>query len=258
MSLLEGRSALVTGGARGNGAGIARGLAEHGASVVVADIDGAAAEAQASELEAQTGVRAVGHAGDVGDAADVGKIVERVVAEFGRLDVVVNNAGVLHTGHFLAITMDDWEATLRVNLTGPMLVSQAAARVMAASAGGSIINVTSIATDTAFHGTGSYCASKGGLQSLTRVMAMDLADDGIRVNTVAPGFIKTPMTEPLYTTPDAVATLETYIPQARMGLPADLVGTIVFLASDLSRYVTGTAITVDGGVTAGLASWRSS
>ncbi|MGI9657507.1 MAG: SDR family NAD(P)-dependent oxidoreductase [Gaiellaceae bacterium] len=257
MGLLAGKAALVTGGARGNGAGIGRGLAEHGADVVLADIDGDAVVSTASEIADATGRRVAGILGDVGNPADAEAMADHTVSELGRIDILVNNAGIFEPGDFLEMSLESWERVLRVNLTGSMLVAQAAARRMAKSGGGSIINVTSIGADKAFAGTTSYGASKGGLQMATRCMALDVARARIRVNAIAPGFIKTAMTEPLYTTPETVSMIEEFVPMDRMGVPADLAGTVVYLASDLAEYVTGETITVDGGVVAGFASWRS-
>ena len=257
MALLDGKAALVTGGARGNGAGIGRGLADHGADVVLADIDGDAASRTATEIADATDRQVSSIAGDVGDPDDAEAMVDHTVSKLGGIDILVNNAGILETADFLELSLESWERVLRVNLTGSMLVAQAAARRMGDTNGGSIINVTSIGAEAAFAGTTSYGASKGGLQMMTRTMALDLARVGIRVNALAPGFIKTSMTEPLYTSEKAVAVIEEFVPLERMGVPADLAGTVVYLASDLAEYVTGETITVDGGVVAGYASWRS-
>lgn len=258
MALLEGRVALVTGGARGNGAGIAHGLAEHGADVALADIDGEGASQTAAAISQATGQRAIGLETDLVDATQVEGMVTQTVAELGSVDILVNNAGIFEPAHFMKMTFESWDRTLRVNLTGSMLACQVAAKRMIDAGSGAIINVTSIAAEEAFHGSAAYCASKGGLQMLTRVLALDLAPMGIRVNAIAPGFVKTPMTESLYTSPEAVEYVETLVPQARMGLPADLAGTVVYLASDLSSWVTGSTVVVDGGTTAGVAGWKSS
>ena len=257
MALLEGKAALVTGGARGNGAGIGLGLAEHGANIVLSDVDGEAVASMADEIAQATGRSVSGILGDVTKPDDVAAMVDHTVSELGSIDILVNNAGILEAIDFLEMSLESWERVIGINLTGAMLVAQAAGRKMADSGGGSIINVTSIGAEEAFAGAASYGASKGGLQMMTRAMALDVASAGIRVNAIAPGFIKTAMTEPLYTTPEAVAHIEEFVPLDRMGVPADLAGTVVYLASDLSSYVTGETITVDGGAVAGFASWRS-
>ncbi|MEZ5099091.1 MAG: SDR family oxidoreductase [Thermoleophilia bacterium] len=255
MGLLDGKVALVTGAARGNGEGIARGLAQHGADVALVDVDGDGAIAAAAAIAADTGRRAIGFAGDVGDPDAAEAMVARTADELGGIHVLVNNAGVLLPEHSLKLTLESWERTLRVNLTGPMLVSVAAARRMAGDGGGAIVNVTSIAAEEGFPGSAAYCASKGGLQMLTRVLAIDLAEHGVRVNAIAPGIIRTPMTEPLYRSEEALARVLAPIPLARQGEPADLVGAAVYLASDLAAWVTGETIRVDGGHTAGFHGW---
>ena len=257
MGLLDGSKALVTGGARGNGAGIGRGLADNGADVVLSDIDGEAVASAAEEIAQATGRQVSGIAGDVGDPGDAQAMVDETVSRLGGVNVLVNNAGILLGGDFLEVTLEDWNKVLQVNLTGSMLVAQAAARHMAENGGGAITNVTSIGAEMAFPGAASYGASKGGLQMMTRTMALDLARVGVRVNAIAPGFIHTAMTEPLYTTDEAVANIVQHVPLDRMGMPADLAGTVVYLSSDLAEYVTGETITIDGGVRAGLAAWRS-
>ena len=257
MALLAGRVALITGGARGNGAGIAHGLADHGADVALADADGDGASQTAAAIAEATGQRAIGLEADVVDPAQVEAMVAQTVAEFGGVDILVNNAGIFEAAHFMKMTLESWDRTLRVNLTGSMLACQAVSKRMIETDGGAIINVTSIAADEAFHGSAAYCASKGALQMLTRVLALDLAPMGIRVNAIAPGFVKTSMTEALYSTQEAVEHIETLVPQARMGLPADLAGSVVYLASELSNWVTGATVVVDGGTTAGLMTRKS-
>ena len=256
MGLLDGKVALVTGAARGNGADIARGLAEHGARVALVDLDAAGAQATAASIAAETGARALGLGGDVGDPDAARTMVAQTLDELDGLDVLVNNAGILDAAHFLRMTLEQWERTIRVNLTGSMLVSQAAARVMREQGGGSIVHISSVAATKAFAGSAAYCATKGGLDALTRAMAIDLAPFSIRVNSIAPGMIDTAMTEALKQNESLKDTIEAATPAGRFGVPRDLAGTIVYLASDLSDFVTGTAITIDGGLTAGFAGWK--
>jgi len=257
MGLLDGSKALVTGGARGNGAGIGRGLAENGADVVLSDIDGEVVASAAEEIAQGTGRQVTGIEGDVGNPCEAQGMVDETISQLGGLNILVNNAGIFLAADFLEVTLADWQKVLQINLTGSMLVAQAAARHMAKNSGGAITNVTSIGAEMAFPGASSYGASKGGLQMMTRTMAIDLARVGVRVNAIAPGFIRTAMTEPLYTTNEAVANIVQHVPLDRMGLPSDLAGTVVYLSSDLAEYVTGETITIDGGVRAGLAAWRS-
>ena len=257
MGLLDQKVALVTGAARGNGADIARGLAEHGAAVALVDIDADGAHATAAAIADETGVKAIGIEGDVGDPDDAQAMVDSTVEELGGVEIVVNNAGILAAAHFLKITIEDWERSLRVNLTGAMLVSQAAARVMRKSGGGSIILLSSTAGEMAFPGSAAYCSTKGGMNALTRVMALDLAPFEIRVNAIAPGMIETNMTSALSANKQLRKIIEMMTPAGRMGLPRDLAGTAVFLGSDLSEFMTGTVLTVDGGLTAGYSGWKS-
>lgn len=256
MGLLDGKVALVTGAARGNGADIARGLAESGAAVSLVDLDADGVVATAAAIATETGAQTIGLAGDVGDADSAGAMVADTVERLGGLQVLVNNAGILDAAHFLKMTIEQWERTLRVNLTGSMLVGQAAARAMRSGGGGSIVQISSVAGQKAFPGSAAYCATKGGLNALTRAMALDLAPFSIRVNSIAPGMIDTAMTGALKANEPLRDTIESATPAGRFGLPRDLAGTAVYLASDLSDFVTGTVITVDGGLSAGFAGWK--
>lgn len=257
MGLLDQKVALVTGAARGNGADIARGLAEHGAAVALVDLDADGASATAASIAEDTGAPTAGIEGDVGDPDAAATMVAQTVENLGGLDIVVNNAGILAAAHFLKITMDEWERSLRVNLTGAMLVSQAAARVMRKSGGGSIVLISSTAASVAFPGSAAYCATKGGMNAMTRVMALDLAPFSIRVNAIAPGMIDTDMTSALKANKQLRKIIETMTPAGRLGLPRDLAGTAVFLASDLSDFMTGAVLTLDGGLTAGYSGWKA-
>ena len=256
MGLLDGKVALVTGAARGNGADIARGLAEHGASVALVDLDAAGAQATAAKIADETGAQTTGLGGDVGDREAAEGMVAETVTQLDGLDVLVNNAGILDAAHFLKMTLEQWERTIRVNLTGSMLVGQAAARVMRKGGNGSIVQISSVAATNAFAGSAAYCATKGGLDALTRAMALDLAPFSIRVNSIAPGMIDTAMTGALKANKPLKETIEAATPIGRFGVPRDLAGTVVYLASDLSEFVTGAAITIDGGLTAGFAGWK--
>ncbi len=256
MGLLDETVALVTGAARGNGADIARGLAEHGAAVALVDLDGEGASKTASSIAEDTGARTVGLAGDVSDPEAAEAMVADTVEGLGGLHTLVNNAGILDAAHFLKMTAEQWDRTMRVNVTGSVLVGQAAARVMRAGGGGSIVHVSSVAAEQAFPGSTAYCASKGALNALTRAMALDLAPFSIRVNAIAPGMIDTAMTAPLKANEPVHDAIVAATPAGRIGLPRDLAGTIVYLASDLSEFVTGTVTTIDGGLTAGFSGWK--
>ena len=250
MARLEGKVALVAGAGGGIGGAGAAGLASEGASVVSADIDAAAAEAVAARIRAGGG-RATSTALDVRDREAVDAVVAITVRAFGRLDVLLDCAGVSHGGTFLDLEHGEWERVIAVNLTGMFHLGQAAARQMVRQGGGgSIINVTSQLAEVARPERAAYVASKGGGRSLTHAMALDLAEYGIRVNAIAPGPTLTGLTRASYADPERRRTTIAQIPLGRLGDPQDLVGAILFLASDESRWVTGSSVTVDGGYNA--------
>lgn len=247
MGRVEGKAALVTGAGGGIGGAGAEGLAREGASVFCTDIDGAAAEATAGRIRAAGG-RAAAQALDVRDRAAVDATIDAVVREFGRLDILVECAGISHRKNFLDLDLETWDRIIAVNLTGMFHLGQAAARQMARQGGGgSIINVTSQLAEVARPERAAYVASKGGARSLTHAMAVDLAAHGIRVNAIAPGPALTGLTRASYSDPEARRATEALIPLGRLGQPDDLVGAVLFLASDESRWATGSTVTVDGG-----------
>jgi NAD(P)-dependent dehydrogenase (short-subunit alcohol dehydrogenase family) len=253
MGALDGKVAIVTGGARGIGLAIARRYVAEGAKVVIGDID-QAGEAEARALGA--GCRFV--ATDVGNAADADKLVAQATTAFGKLDVLVNNAGIIHAADFLDLKEQDFDRVLRVNLKGAFLVGQAAARQMVAqvkggpdigNAGraGAIINMSSINATVAIPNQAPYCVSKGGLSQLTKVMALSLAPHGIRVNAIGPGSIMTPMMATIATDREAKRRVLSRTPLGRIGDADEVASVAVFLASDAASYVTGEIIYVDGG-----------
>jgi glucose 1-dehydrogenase len=250
MARLEGKVALVAGAGGGIGGAGSEGLAREGASVVCADIDGAAAEAVAARIRAG-GDRATSTALDVRDRGAVDAAVATTVRAFGRLDVLLDCAGVSHGGTFLDLEHAEWERVIAVNLTGMFHLGQAAARQMVRQGGdGTIINVTSQLAEVARPERAAYVASKGGGRSLTHAMALDLAAHGIRVNAIAPGPTLTGLTRASYADPDRRRATIAQIPLGRLGDPQDLIGAILFLASDESRWMTGSTVTVDGGYNA--------
>ncbi len=247
MGRVTGKVALVVGAGGGFGGAGAEGLAREGAAVFCTDSDGAAAEATAARIRAAGG-RAVASGLDVRDRAAVDAAVAAVVREFGRLDIVLESAGIAHRLDFLDLDVETWDRVIAVNLTGMFHVGQAAARQMVKQGGGgSIVNVTSQLAEVARPERAAYVASKGGARSLTHAMAVDLAPHGIRVNAIAPGPTLTGLTRANYTDPEAVRATEAMIPLGRLGQPDDLVGAVLFLASDESLWVTGSTVTVDGG-----------
>ena len=256
MGRVAGKVALVAGAGGGIGGAGAEGLAREGASVFCTDRDGAAAEAVAARIR-EAGGRAVASALDIRDRAAVDAAIAAVVREFGRLDIVLELAGISHRLDFLELDAETWDRIIAVNLTGMFHLGQAAARQMVRQengaksggekSGGSIINVTSQLAEVARPERAAYVASKGGARSLTHAMAVDLAAHGIRVNAIAPGPTLTGLTRASYTDPEARRATEAVIPLGRLGQPDDLVGAVLFLASDESRWVTGSTVTVDGG-----------
>ncbi|MCC7358954.1 MAG: SDR family oxidoreductase [Anaerolineales bacterium] len=244
---LEGQVTLVTGAGRGIGRALAMGLAEAGATVAVNDIDATTAQATAAAL-ALAGFPAAAFPADVSDPAAVTALVEAVATRWGRLDGLVNNAGIEPTSTVLELPLTDWQRTLAVNLTGPFLTCQAAGRVMKAQGGGAIVNISSIAGRAfGLRNRAAYVASKTGLVGFTRECAREFAAYNIRVNAVCPGVIITEMTTHLRQNEAMLRKWLEDIPQGRLGEPEDVVGLVVFLCSDAARYLTGQAINVDGG-----------
>ncbi len=246
MGRVAGKVALVAGAGGGIGGAGAEALAREGAAVFCTDRDGAAAEATAARIRVSGG-RATASALDVCDRAAVDAAVAAVVREFGRLDIVLESAGISHRLNFLDVDAETWDSVIGVNLTGMFHIGQAAARQMVKQASGTIINVTSQLAEVTRPERAAYVASKGGARSLTQAMAVDLAAHGIRVNAVAPGPTLTGLTRASYTDPEARRATEALIPLGRLGEPDDLVGAVLFLASDELRWVTGSTVTVDGG-----------
>jgi len=246
---LAGRVALVTGGSKGLGYEMGLGLARAGADVALSARNQAEVEAAAAAIAAETGRRAIGIRADVGDAGDVDAMTDRVIADLGRLDVLVNNAGINRHAFIHEQTEEDWEAVLRIDLTGPMLCTRAAVCHMIPRGGGRIINISSIFGLVGYAKRGAYCASKGALVNLTRCHAVELAEHGITVNCINPGPFETPMTARLVQGP----TREDFtqrIPMGRWGRPAELVGSVLYFASDAGAFTTGAVLAVDGGWTA--------
>jgi len=246
MGRVEGKVVLAVGAGGGIGGAGAESLGREGAAVMCADVDAASAEATASRIRAAGG-RAVAMPLDIRNRAAVDAAVAATVAAFGRLDILFESAGIAHRSHFLDLDAETWDRILAVNLTGMFHLGQAAARQMVKQGCGSIINVTSQLAEVARPGRAAYVASKGGTRSLTHAMAVDLAAHNIRVNAIAPGPTLTGLTRASYPDEAAKRATEALIPLGRIGMPEDLVGAVLFLASDESRWVTGSTVTVDGG-----------
>ncbi|MFD2090738.1 3-oxoacyl-ACP reductase FabG [Blastococcus deserti] len=240
MKLLEGRNAIVTGGAQGIGRATALMLAEHGARVVVADLDERTAQAVVDGLpQGGAAVRC-----DVRDPDDARAAVA-ACQDLGSVDVVVNNAGITRDATLRKLTMADWDAVLDVHLKGAFLMSQAAAAVMREQGRGAIVNISSISGKVGMIGQANYSAAKAGMVGLTKATAKELAHRGVRVNAVQPGLIRTAMTEALRQ--DVWDQKMSEIPMGRAGEPEEVAKVVLFLASDLSSYLTGTVLEVTGG-----------
>lgn len=240
---LKDRVAIVTGAAQGIGLAVAQAFATEGARVVVSDVNRDGGEAAAEQVPG-----AVFIACDVGDATQARALVDGTVQRFGQVDICVNNAGILRTGDVLEISEEDFDAVLRVNLKGAFLVSQAAARDMVRRGEGSIINMSSVNSELVIPNILPYNVSKGGLNQLTRVMAVALADRGVRVNAIGPGSILTDMLKTTVMTDDAARrTILSRTPMGRCGEVGEIASVAVFLAGPESSYITGQVIYADGG-----------
>ena len=246
MGLLDGKTALVTGAARGIGKAIALKFAEEGANIAFTDlvID---ENGQATEAEiAAKGVKVKGYASNAADFAQTEEVVKAVKEEFGSIDILVNNAGITQDGLMLRMTEQQWDAVIAVNLKSAFNFIHACVPIMMRQKGGSIINMASVVGVHGNAGQSNYAASKAGLIALAKSIAQEMGPKGIRANAIAPGFIETAMTAAL---PDAVREeWKKKIPLRRGGMVEDIASVATFLASDMSSYVSGQVIQVDGGM----------
>lgn len=245
---LSAKKALVTGGSRGIGQGIALALAAQGAAVAVNyQTKAEAAEAVVSQIK-QMGREALAIQADVADPASIAKMFAAIKNQWGKLDILINNAGILQYKPFEQLTLDDWNQTINVNLRGQFLCSQEAVKLM--SAGGKIINIASISSGgmgIAYPQIAHYTTAKAGVVGLTEALANELGPKGINVNAIAPGAIETDMTKAALTDEKTKQDLLMRVPKKRIGQPADIGAAAAFLASDEADYITGTILYVDGG-----------
>ena len=244
---LTGRVAIVTGGGRGIGRAIAQGLAQNGAHVVVAG----RTQATLDEAAAAIGATASAQVADVSREADVLALRDAVLARLGRIDVLVNNAGINPIFRGIERTsLADWQSIIDINLTGSFLTCKHIGAVMVEQGRGSIINVSSVGGHVGLLRSVPYCASKGGVELLTKALALDWAKRGVRVNTLAPGWVDTDLTHELLGHDVHGKRLLDHTPMGRFATGSDLAGAAVFLASDASAYMTGQSLLIDGGWTA--------
>ncbi|UXA11535.1 3-oxoacyl-ACP reductase FabG [Mycobacterium sp. SMC-8] len=237
--MLSDRVAVVTGAGQGIGREIARSLRSFGASVVLVDIDGDAAKVAADD------VGGLGLACDVTSEEQVRAVVADTLSEFGRLDVFVNNAGVTRDASLKKMTVDQFDTVVTVHVRGTWLGVREASAAMREAKSGSIVNISSLSGKSGNPGQTNYSAAKAGIVGLTKAAAKELAHHNVRVNAVQPGLIRTPMTAAM--PPEVFAEREAAVPMRRAGEPAEVAGAVVFLASDLASYITGTVIEVGGG-----------
>jgi len=253
MANLKNKVALITGARRGMGRAHALALAKYGAKVVVTDISQEECQQVVEEIKKQGG-QALALKLDVTKKQEVEEVIKKAVKEFGGLDILVNNAGIAEFKPFLAITEQEWDKILDINLKGQFLCAQAAARQMKEQGGGTIVNIASVAMGQ--QGIGSpniahYCASKGGIAAMTEALAVELAQFNIRINCIAPGLIETPMIETVKSDPKTFQAMLAQVPLRRAGKPEEVAELVAFLASDDSSYMTGSVVVIDGGWLAG-------
>lgn len=247
---LDGQVALVTGGSRGLGLGMALALAEVGADIALAARTVDQLE-NAAQLIQQRGRSVHIIPTDVSQVASVQAMVDATVEHFGRLDVLVNGAGINTRKPADDITEDEWDSLMAVNIKSVFFTSQAATRHMRKQGGGRIINLGSLTFEIAVPNVSLYATSKGGMRQLTRALAIEWARDNINVNAIAPGRYWTAMTDAVFSVPELYDSAVSVIPQGRPGIPADLAGATVLLATEAGRYITGQTIVIDGGWLAG-------
>ena len=246
MNLLEGKTALVTGASKGIGRKIAEVFAQNGANVAFTYLS-SVEKGQALEQELQTfGTKVKGFRSDASQFADAEKLIEDIVTEFGTIDIVVNNAGITKDGLLMRMTEENWDDVMNINLKSIFNVTKAASKVMMKNRKGSFINMSSVVGIQGNAGQSNYSASKAGIIGFSKSIARELGSRNIRTNVIAPGFIRTEMTDVL--DPKVVAGWEANIPLKRAGEAEDVANACLFLASDLSSYINGQVIPVDGGM----------
>lgn len=249
MQLLKGKTALITGGTAGIGKAIASLFAEHGADVAILGTNAERAAVAAKEIEAcraDPGQKVIVSIANVSKAAEVEGAFEKILKEFGKIDILINNAGITRDNLLMRMSEEDWNLVMDVNLKSVYNTCKAMSRPMMKARSGNIINITSVIGLTGNAGQVNYAASKSGMIGFTKSLAKELASRNIRVNCIAPGYIETQMTDVL--APAVKEAILSKIPMSRIGNPRDIAHAALFLASDLAGYVTGQVLTVDGGM----------
>ena len=243
---LEGRTAIVTGGARGIGKAIAETLAARGANIVVVDLRMELAEETAREIAAKTGQEAIALEADVSDRESVKAMIKGALEKFDKIDILVNNAGITRDGLIMRMKEEDWDMVIDINLKGAFNCAQALTRPMMKQHYGRIINISSVSGVTGQAGQTNYSSSKAGLIGLTKALAKEVGSRNITVNAVAPGFIETVLTDDL---PEEIKDISIKLtPMGRFGKPQDIANAVAFLAAEESSFITGVTLQVDGGM----------
>jgi NAD(P)-dependent dehydrogenase (short-subunit alcohol dehydrogenase family) len=243
---LTDKIAVVTGGGSGIGKRIALAFSEFGANVIIADIDQKAADLVVSEIKSK-GKEAMAIRVDVTQPKEVQEMVTIALRSYGRIDILFNNAGISIRGPAESFSLEDWNKVIAVNLTGMFLCAQAIGKVMIKRGRGKIINTASVSAKLGHPGNLAYAAAKHGVVGMTKVMAVEWGKYGVSVNSIAPGIIKTPMTAKALTVAEKYQELVSKVPMGRLGEPEDLIGAVIFLASQASNYITGQTIYIEGG-----------
>lgn len=248
---LDGQIAIVTGGAGGIGEALALGLGMHGATVIVSSRNQEAIEKVAAKITAESGNEAIAIPCDVTDEKSMGDLVSAVVKKYGRLDIMVNAMGMNIKHDAFEYPVEDWDKLFNVNVKGTMIACKAAGKVMRDQKSGSIINLSSVRGIRGYTGGNSgYCATKGAVELITKALALEWAGFGIRVNAIGPALIITPGTKHIAENPELAKKYASAVPMGRIGMPEDLSGACVFLASRAAGFISGQTIYVDGGLTA--------
>lgn len=243
---LKDKVALITGSARGLGRAIAEKLASEKVKLAITDINDALAMSTAEEISQKYGVETIALKHDVASEESTKEVVKSVINRFSKIDILVNNAGITRDARLMMMKQDDWDLVMKINLTGAFICAKLVSKQMLKQNSGSIVNIASVSGVIGNIGQANYSASKAGLIGLTKTTARELAERGVNVNAIAPGFIQSDMTHVL--SEEASQRLLSQIPMNRPGKPEDVANVVLFLVSDLAKYVTGQVVNVDGGM----------